>query len=57
MSVESDKAIKKLKLIRSMDNQEIASKEADEVLCHLLNVIGYRDVIKQYRLIKPGGAV
>ena len=56
MSVESDKAIKKLKLIRSMDNQEIASKEADEVLCHLLNVIGYRDVIKQYRLIKPGGA-
>ena len=56
MSVESEKAIKKLKLIQVMDNQEIANNEADEVLCYLLDVIGYRDVIKQYRKIKPRGA-
>jgi hypothetical protein len=47
----SDDAIEKLKACQSNDDIEVAHSEADQVLCDLLESLGYNEVVKQWSVV------
>ena len=44
-------AIKQLKERQQSDDKEVAHAEADDILCDLLDSMGYKDVVKEFRKI------
>ncbi len=50
--MDKQEAIAKLKEQQGNYNQEDAHVEADDILCGLLNTLGYDDVVKEYEAIE-----
>ena len=48
----SKKAIKKLKELQKMTDPEITHKEADKILCQLLCLLGYEEVVAEFNDLK-----
>ena len=46
-----EEAIKKLQELQESEDTEWAHGEADEILCDLLNTLGFEDVVKEYYFI------
>lgn len=47
-----EKAIEELKKAQANADTECAHADADDVLCDLLNAIGYQDVVAEYCKVK-----
>jgi len=50
--MEKDDAIKKLKQCQCKRDAESAHRAADEVLCELLNELGFDDVVTEYEAVE-----
>ena len=49
--MDKEQAIAKLKELQKSGDTEVAHSEADDVLCNLLNALGYTDVTDEYHKI------
>lgn len=45
-------ALSKLKTVQRWADAEAAHKEADEILCRVLNELGYGDVVEEWRQVR-----
>ena len=50
-TMNKELAIEKLKELQKNGDTEIAHNDADYVLCHLLEALGYGDVVEEYHKI------
>ena len=48
MSTLRDEAVKALKVCQASDDIEVAHSNADDILCKLLNELGFEDVVAEY---------
>jgi len=46
-----DEVIQRLKEAQDNGDTEMAHSDADEVLCEMLDSLGYADVVTEYRLV------
>jgi hypothetical protein len=51
VAMTREEAIEKLKECQKSGDTEAAHSEADDVLCQLLNALGYAIVVKEYEKI------
>jgi pantoate kinase len=51
MTMIKEEAIAKLVECQKNDDTEIAHSDADDVLCELLNELGYGDVVAEYQKV------
>jgi hypothetical protein len=45
-------AVQRLKELQELDDHELAHQEADEVLCGVMQSLGYLDVVNEWAKIK-----